>query len=206
MYGMRKWLPERLAELNKSKSELARALGVGPARVTEMIGGTRDVQHDEIETMARFLEWPETHLLAKIGIISLANVTSAGHPIVAAPVISWVQAGQYTEITDPYPPGAHEREVYLAYGRTTLIALDVHGGSMKLIAPEGSTIIIDYSDKTLISGKFYVIKHNGEATFKRYRSNPDRFEPYTTEDGHETIYPSGPVEIVGRVVQVTNAL
>lgn len=203
---MRKWLPDRLDELHKSKSALARALGLAPARVTEIINATRNIQSNEVEPMARFLEWPDTYLLAMIGGRTVANVRPVGDPIVPAPVISWVQAGQYSEIYDPYPPGAHEREVFLTYGRTTLIALEVHGGSMKLVAPEGSTIVVDYADKTLVSGKYYVIKHNGEATFKRYRSSPDRFEPCTTEDGHETIYPDGPVEIVGRVVKVLNDL
>jgi SOS-response transcriptional repressor LexA len=204
---MRKWLDTRLKELrdqnkNKNKVGLADALGIAPSRITQIINGTRRIHSTEVEPMARYLEWPESHLLDMIGGRGTSNVGAPSKPSVNVPVISWVQAGRYAEITDPYPPGAHDREVLITHDKTTLIALTVQGGSMNRIAPEGSTIIVDYSDKQLISGKCYVIKSDGEATFKRYRANPTRFEPHSYEEGHETIYPAGPVDVVGKVIKV----
>lgn len=78
---------------------------------------------------------------------------------------------------------------------------------MNLIAPSGSLIVCDYEDKVLVEGKYYVIKVGDRATFKRYRSNPDRFEPYSILQEFETIFPPPEgVEIVGRVVLVTHEL
>lgn len=206
-YAMRnKWLADRLKELDRTQQSLAEALGLDRPRISEMIRGTRSIHSDEIEPMAKFLQWPEPFLLSKISGKKAGNVVTARQPIVKAPLISWVNAGRYADITDPYPPGAHDREIELAHGRTTVIALCVIGGSMNRVAPHGSVIIVDYSDKELTSGRYYVIKHDGEATFKKYRSGPDRFEPETTEAGHETIYPDGPFEVVGRVVKVINDL
>jgi SOS-response transcriptional repressor LexA len=200
------WLADRLRELEKPQRELAEALGLERPRVSEMIKGTRAIQSDEIEPMARFLQWPAPHLLSMISGAEGKNVVTARQPIVKAPLISWINAGRYAEITDPYPAGGHDREYDVAYGRTTVIALAVVGGSMNRKAPEGSVIIVDYGDKQLVAGRYYVIRHNGEATFKRYRPNPDRFEPESTEPDHETIYPDGPVEVVGRVVRVLTEL
>jgi len=51
------WLKARLTELGKTPTALAGALGIAGPRVYEMIGGRRHIQPDEIEPMAKFLEW-----------------------------------------------------------------------------------------------------------------------------------------------------
>lgn len=133
------------------------------------------------------------------------NVSEPIDPIIHVPLISWVKATTFTEICDPYEPGDSEGEVLVPYAKQTLIALKVDGNSMNRVAPDGAIIIIDYSDKSLVSGKYYVIKYDNKGTFKRYRSNPDRFEPESTEL-HDTIFPDGDLEVVGRVVKVLNDL
>jgi len=77
---------------------------------------------------------------------------------------------------------------------------------MNLEAGDGSVIIVDYDDKMLVSGKLYIIKTaDGDVTFKRYRSDPDRFEPCSTEP-YNTIYPSDGWSVVGRVIKVEREL
>jgi SOS-response transcriptional repressor LexA len=205
----RKWLEARLAELKpisgKSKSGLAKALGVPPSRITEMLDGSRKIHSSEVSPMAKYLEIPEETLLALISG-KKSNVLRDRHPIVRVPLIDWVQAGMYTEVTDPYPKGGFEREIDISYPRTSLIALTVQGDSMDLVAPEGSVIIVDYSIKDLTVGKYYIIKHGGSATFKLYKSDPPRFVPFSTNPKHEEIFPNGPVEVVGRVVRVVSEL
>lgn len=78
---------------------------------------------------------------------------------------------------------------------------------MDRIAPEGSVIIIDYGDRDLIDGRYYVFRlsNGGDATFKRYRANPTRLEPNSTQP-HETIFPEESVEVIGRVIQVVQEI
>lgn len=64
-YGMQ-WMKKRLRELDKSGAALARALEIPKERVYEMWKGERRIQQDEIGPMARFLEWSESELIAKI--------------------------------------------------------------------------------------------------------------------------------------------
>jgi plasmid maintenance system antidote protein VapI len=72
IYGMRNsWLPERLKELAesgrpRSQAALARALGLAPARITEIIAGDRDISAREVAPIAEFLEWPPERVLAAI--------------------------------------------------------------------------------------------------------------------------------------------
>ena len=61
-----KWIKERLDEIGRRPIELARALGLPPARAYEMITGKRRVQPHEIARMSAFLDWPESHIVALI--------------------------------------------------------------------------------------------------------------------------------------------
>jgi SOS-response transcriptional repressor LexA len=122
--------------------------------------------------------------------------------ILSVPLVSWVQAGLVGEAFDPYSSGVGEEYYPVPYHRASLIALRVHGHSMNREAPEGAIIVVDYEDKVLVSGCLYVFKTAaGEVGFKRYRANPDRFEPSSTED-HETIFPAPGWTVIGRVIQV----
>jgi SOS-response transcriptional repressor LexA len=80
------------------------------------------------------------------------------------------------------------------------IALEVVGDSMDRISPPNSVIIVNRADKRLVPNACYVIAdENGEATYKRYRPNPDRFEPVSTNSAHEPIFPDNMPPVVGRV-------
>ncbi len=80
------------------------------------------------------------------------------------------------------------------------IALEVVGDSMDRISPPNSVIIVNRADKRLVPNACYVIAdENGEATYKRYRPSPDRFEPVSTNSAHEPIFPDHMPPVVGRV-------
>lgn len=68
------------------------------------------------------------------------------------------------------------------------VAFRVQGDSMDRVAPDGSIIVVDRADLRLVDGRFYVfVLDNGEATFKRYRQNPQRLQPYSTNPDHLSI-------------------
>ena len=81
-----KWIKERLDEIGRRPIELARALGLPPARAYEMIKGIRRIQPDEIGRVSAFLDWPESHVVALID----GRATSKGgkrSPVTARPPI-----------------------------------------------------------------------------------------------------------------------
>lgn len=120
--------------------------------------------------------------------------------VTSVPILSWVPAGDWwlpeqiiegddlpTVAIPDLPPG-------------DWAALTVEGSSMDRISPPGSLILINRRDKKLAPNACYVIAdEEGRATYKRYRPSPPRFEPVTFTEGHETIFPKGPVNVIGRV-------
>ena len=60
------WLKQRIRQLDKSGAQLARALGLPKERVYEMYVGKRRLQAEEIGPTARFLEWTEADIIARL--------------------------------------------------------------------------------------------------------------------------------------------
>jgi SOS-response transcriptional repressor LexA len=203
MTDLKDRIRDRLSEIRKSARRASMDGGLTPDAIRNVLRSkSRNPRRDTLQGIARGLDWSLEELLE---LPSGGNISRTDAPIIDVPLISWVQAGGLTETSDPYAVGDAEDFIPVTHNRSTLIALRVIGSSMNRIAPEGSLIIVDYADKTLISGQYYVLKHDGQATFKRYRSNPDRLEPDST-DAHETVFIRGETEVVGRVIQVVNKL
>lgn len=61
-----RWISDRLRTLRRSKGSLAQALGIDPARVSEIIGGRRNVQVSELPVMADFLGMTTEDLVGRL--------------------------------------------------------------------------------------------------------------------------------------------
>lgn len=120
-------------------------------------------------------------------------------PPITVPLQTWVQAGVFA-----LEDGQQEQIGEVAIGdldpRGDWIALEVRGDSMDRISPPGSIICVDRKDTELVPNACYVLVNGaGETTYKRFRTNPMRFEPVSTNPAHEPLYPDEPPVIVGRV-------
>ncbi len=118
----------------------------------------------------------------------------------AIPKLSWVSAGTF-ETTDAIMSTDEVKMIRVAdLPDGDWVALDVIGDSMDRISPPGSLIIVNRSDRRLTPNACYVIEDGeGGATYKRYRPNPDRFEPVSTNPDHEPLFPDQLPRIFGRV-------
>jgi len=146
--------------------------------------------------------------------ITLSEVMVLGAPsslvaietgVVWVPLVSWSSANSFASQDAVVSLDDCERIAVPAEDAEGLIALRVSGESMNRIAPSGSTIVVNTLDRELREGRRYIFICDGETTFKTYRSNPARFEPESTLP-HDTIFPRGRVEVVGRVIKVLTDL
>lgn len=203
MTDFRERVVARLKEIGKSARRASLDGGLTPDAIRNVLRAkSRNPRRDTLEGIARGLDWTMEELLE---LAPSGNVSHVEGPVYEVPLISWVAAGELSETSDPYLVGDAEEYVPVTHKRRTLIALRVHGASMNRVAPEGSIIIVDYADKTLVSGLYYVVKLGGEATFKRYRGDPPRLEPDSTE-AFDTVFIDRETDVVGRVIQVITKL
>ncbi len=203
MNDLRETIQTRLRQIGKSARRASLDGGLHRDAIRNILRvKSKNPRRDTLEGIAKGLDWSLEELLELPGY---KNVSAVEHPVFEVPLISWVQAGALNETIDPYEIGHAEEYVAVTHKRSTLLALRVQGNSMNRIAADGSVIIVDFADKIMNSGQYYVVKLAGEATFKRFRSNPSRLEPDSTE-AFDTVFINREVEVVGRVIQVITRL
>ncbi len=116
---------------------------------------------------------------------------------ISVPIISWVSAGNLDR--EPFNDDV-AGYVNAALPAGKWVALRVEGDSMDRISPPDSVIFLNTAERQLVPNALYVIAdEDGQATYKRYRPNPDRFEPISVSDRHQPIFPNGAISIIGRV-------
>lgn len=137
------------------------------------------------------------------GWLLTGDAEASAERLVDVPLCDSVQAGK---LSAPISQVADEDIPKIGFadlGRGDFIALTVRGDSMDRISPDGSTILIDRSDRELIAGKAYVFSVRGEVTFKLFRSNPARLQPHSWNAVHEPRFVKSREEaekfVVGRV-------
>lgn len=188
--AINQWVVDAMAHARMSQAELSRQL-----HARKLIGDDRSVAN-KIALGRRDVSAEEALAIAEItGFPALSEGLSAPLTI---PHLSWVSAGamQRDDVSDE-AIGTIE---VAGLPAGDWFALTVRGTSMDRISPPDSIILINRRDKALVANACYIIDDGeGNATYKRYRPNPMRFEPVSTDEGHETLFPDNEPTIVGRV-------
>ncbi len=177
-------------------SALARAAKTPKQNISRLADGERKLTVQWAELLAPHLGRPPEEL-----ILASKPATSR------VPLLSWVAAGKLTAAEGVTNVDAKRFVTVADLPAGAWIALTVDGDSMNLVAPPGSTILVNREDERLLDERFYVFSTgDGAATFKRFRSNPIRLQPFSTNPDHETQYPGENLHIVGRVRRVITDL
>lgn len=135
----------------------------------------------------------------QFGIGNIDDADEEDIAIVDVPYLAWVSAGSMMR-EDIADEALGLLKVADLPSSGDWIALKVQGDSMDRISPPESIIFVDRKDRALVPNGCYVIADiDGNATYKRYRSGPMRFEPVSTNSQHEPIFPDNEPFIVGRV-------
>jgi transcriptional regulator with XRE-family HTH domain len=199
--NMRKLRAERKPK-KISQDELAEASGVSQQLISQI----------ELEKNADTTRLPElaegfSKLLNRKVLVSEIDPDFAGgdeNAISSVPLVDMVSASKLTAVRAVERFDFDEAEQVRLAGldpKGDWIALRVDGTSMDRISPPDSVILVNLKDTKLVPNACYVIEVDGETTYKRYRPGPDRWEPVSTDQSHETLYPPsrGGPKVVGRV-------
>lgn len=180
--------------------ENKRALGISQSLVINNANGNNAISKKAAEAYARvFGHTAGWYLFGENGPAAAEAV------LIDIPLISSVAASRLKE-QEGVSPADVERYLHaddLPAG--DWVALTVEGTSMDRLAPDGSVIIINRADSTLLDGRYYVFSvDNGAATFKTYRRNPERLQPFSTNPDHMSIPVTGDTDlyVFGRVRRV----
>lgn len=115
----------------------------------------------------------------------------------SVPLVGQIACGDWQEAVE-----AAEETVPAVVKGAHVFALKAVGDSMNELIQEDGYIYVNPDDRDLIDGKVYVIMNGeGETTAKRFRGNPARLVPCSTNPKHqEIVIGSGNFTVIGRVV------
>lgn len=154
-------------EKKMTKTAFAKAVGVSQPTVTDWENGVMRPKGDNLLKIGRVLGVSPDWLMR--GIKSHSDTEPGPDLRGKVPLISWVQAGQWCEISDQFPPGDAEswRET-TAKVSSGAFALRIVGDSMEPAIPRGAVVIVDPAIEAT-NGRVVVVRQNGdsEATIKR---------------------------------------
>lgn len=212
-------LSDRILEIvdaGYKKSAIARAAGKSPAAVTQWISGeTKEIKADSaagIQAVTGFSAvWIATGKGPKM--VAVGNVTAVSEKR-RVPLISWVQAGSWSDVQDNYAAGeADEWEsAFSSSPGDNAFALMVEGESMtspypgELSFPPGTIIIVD-PGRAAGPGDFVVAKDvsTQQATFKRLAFDGGRWFLKPLNPTFPTIEIDDPaMRVIGRVIEYRN--
>jgi SOS-response transcriptional repressor LexA len=188
-----------------SQADLARELGfASQSAVSALLAGKRRVTVDEAAAIYTLL-----------GLDQAGQATSATEPASVrlreggageaipdygvVPVIGIAGAGRWREAIEV--PLGHMPVPGRMSGRG-MFGIEVSGDSMDLLIDDGGLILVDAGQKELAPGGIYLIANSrGEATVKRYRRDPARFEPCSSNPVHRPFLISDDdFSVLGKVV------
>lgn len=187
-YGMN--FPENIKKARKaarlSQTELALACGwieSPQARISNYENGRREPSLNDLNKIALATGTQITELIQEGNKFSQTQRKTVQKNIIRIPVISFVQAGEWNEVVDPFHAGqADEWRETTANVNEQSFALIVKGDSMHNPSgtpsiPEGSYAIVDPTAEAT-NGSIVVAKLNNtqEATIKKLvKDGPNRY-------------------------------
>lgn len=177
--------------LELTQAQLAELAGTSQPQIKRLENGERELTRSWAERLAPHLKTTAIHIM-------FPDVLSPPESARKVPLLSTVSAG--VMMRDDLVDEAKRMLTLTDLPPGDWFALEVDGDSMDRISPPGSIILVNRKDKRLIPNACYVIADQyGNATYKRYRPNPDRFEPVSNNPDHEPIFPDNDVPVIGRV-------
>jgi SOS-response transcriptional repressor LexA len=188
-----------LDEIGASQADLARACGVKSPSVSAWLSGeTKALKADSLVKAAAFLGVHEAWLNEGKGPRHLSKPESRTNVELGpdikgeVPLISWVQAGPWSESCNVLDLADVERWLLcpVPHSKCTA-ALRVRGDSMTAPLgaprsyPEGCFIFVDFEKKSPVNGQRIIAKINGDdgVTFKVFKE----------EDGRKWLQPLNPM-------------
>lgn len=172
-------------------------------------GGTRTIGQDDAERYARRFYAAGVAITAQKILFDPAHLpkgSAKAQPaltsVAQVPLLSWVSAGKLADAHSQIPMEDVPLLAFADLGRGDFFALRVQGDSMDRVSPDGSTVIVNRADKTLVAGKPYVFALRGETTYKLWQPEaPPYLAPYSTNPTHKPIFVHRrrELDVIGRV-------
>lgn len=177
-------LIQALKDAGVPQTAVAKKLVLAPSAVSMLFQGRRELKHDEA--------------------LKLQELLDVDTGVTEIPLIGMAGAGNWVEAIE-----VARRSVWVPTAMRAKFAIEIVGNSMNLAGlPDGTTATVDPEDTELHVGKIYLLLNgDGEATVKRFRHDPARFEPVSDDPEHKPFsVGSSDFRVIGRITGAVQVL
>lgn len=198
---------ERIKQARKSQgysqADLARRLGVSQPAVANWESGIHDPRRLTLAKLADVLEAPLDWLAAGDRSIVESDKQAAAaylrRPLRHVPVLNARSAALLAIDHSADPHAMAEDYIPVTSGEANLFAMFVNDPAVNVAFPPDTLVVIDYSDRSPDDSDFCLALADDAILLRRWRSSPDRLEPFSFENKYETIAATPSVDIIGCV-------
>ncbi len=118
-------------------------------------------------------------------------------PIQHTPVISFRDAARFIDDPATDPHAVAEDYIPVTTSSHRVFAIFISDGAVDLAFPKDSLVVIDYADRRPTDGTFCLSAPFGFPILRRWRSEPARLEPHSSDPSHRTLAIEGEPRIIG---------
>jgi SOS-response transcriptional repressor LexA len=189
----------RLTELDLSPIEAAKSVpGLERNYIRDFLEGKKQSFSAARQPLvAAALQWTVTDLIGP----PPRRASPSGPKLVMVPLLDRVTAGRLRSPASQIPIEDVPLLAFADLGRGEYFALAVDGDSMDRYSPEGSIIVVNRADRSLVNGRCYVFAVKGETTYKMWQggTNP-HLAPFSTNPLNKPVFfKQRDLEVIGRV-------
>ncbi len=193
-----------------SQARLAKAALVSQPTVANWENGSHSPREAALERLTSALEVGRLWLIdGQQNGASNGNttdtITDVGYfatPILHVPVFPWPRNTNPGTILQAAPI----RHLAASVQADAPFALDCDDPAISRAFPPATTIIFDRTTGPMQDGVFYLFEWQGHVLVRRWRDQPERFEPAGDPGRFETIFPEQRPRILGRAVMAIRCL
>lgn len=162
-------------ELRQRIRDRLRELEIGPIEAANEVPGLeRNFIRDFLQGKKQSFSAAKQPLVAQVLHWTVADLTgppsrrasSSAPKLTMVPLLDSITAGRLRSPSSQIPVEDVPLLAFADLGRGEFFALTVVGDSMDRYSPEGSTIVVNKAERSLINGRCYVFSLRGETTFK----------------------------------------
>lgn len=186
-----------------SQADLAMRVGVTQPAVANWESGVHDPRRLMLAKIGEALNVSADWLAS--GARSAAEADK--HPVAAyirrplrhTPVISFADAARLLEDDGDDPHAAAQDYIPVTSGAEKIFAVFVDDEAIDLAFPRNTIVVIDYGDRKPTDGTFALFMVEGVALIRRYRENPPRLEPASSNNALAPAFLDAPPKTIGCV-------
>jgi transcriptional regulator with XRE-family HTH domain len=198
---------ERIREARKTKgfsqSDLASKVGVSQPAIANWESGIHDPRRLTLAKLADALEAPLDWLAAGDRSVAESDKHAAAayirRPVRHVPVVSLRTAALLARDASADPHAMAEDYIPVTLGPAKLVAVFINDPAVDLAFLPDTVVIVDYEDRSPDDGDYCLAHVSETPVVRRWRSDPPRLEPVSSEDDHPTIAVTSSITIIGCV-------